>query len=136
LYGLGSGRQDLPAYVVLSDPGGVPVDGAHNWSSGYLPAVYQGTPLRATGTAVANLHPPREVSVVARRNPLHFLDELNAAHLKRHVPNRELEARIRNFGLAARMQTAVPTALDLARETEEIRRLVRLDNTESAARGR
>src|SRR5262245_55454542 len=49
LYGLGAIRQDLPAYVVLSDPGGLPVDGVHNWSSGYLPAIYQGTPFQATG---------------------------------------------------------------------------------------
>ncbi len=51
LYGLGTVRQNLPAYVVLSDPGGLPVDGTNNWSSGFLPAVYQGTPFRATGSA-------------------------------------------------------------------------------------
>src|SRR5205807_9545619 len=67
LYGLGSVRRDLPAYVVLGDPGGVPVDGPHNWSSGYLPAIYQGTPLRAAGTPVANLQPPREVTPQARQ---------------------------------------------------------------------
>src|SRR5437763_2806760 len=82
LYGLGSVRQDLPAYVVLGDPGGLPVDGPHNWSSGFLPAVYQGTPLRATGAPVANLHPPGGVSAQARRNQLRFLDELNADHLQ------------------------------------------------------
>src|SRR5207245_11047194 len=58
LYGLGSLRRDLPAYVVLGDPGGLPVDGPHNWSSGFLPAAYQGTPLRAAGAPVANLRPP------------------------------------------------------------------------------
>jgi hypothetical protein len=55
LYGLGSERRELPAYVVLSDPGGLPVDGTNNWSSGFLPAVYQGTPFRAAGTPVAHL---------------------------------------------------------------------------------
>ena len=55
LYGLGTERQDLPAYVVLSDPGGLPVDGTNNWSTGFLPAVYQGTPFRAAGTPVAHL---------------------------------------------------------------------------------
>src|SRR5215470_12018574 len=54
LYGLGTVRKELPAYVVLSDPGGLPVDGTNNWSSGFLPAVYQGTPFRATGTPVAH----------------------------------------------------------------------------------
>src|SRR5262249_47726419 len=58
LYGLGWRRRDLPAYVVLSDPGGLPVDGPNNWSSGFLPAVYQGTPFRASGVPVANLQPP------------------------------------------------------------------------------
>ncbi|HEX5271305.1 MAG TPA: DUF1501 domain-containing protein, partial [Gemmataceae bacterium] len=55
IYGLGSMRQDLPAYVVLSDPGGLPVDGTNNWSAGFLPAAYQGVPFRATGAPVANL---------------------------------------------------------------------------------
>src|SRR5437660_435944 len=82
-------RQALPAYVALGDPGGLPVDGPHNWSSGFLPAVYQGTPLRATGAPVANLHPPGGVSAQARRNQLRFLDELNADHLQRNAPNTE-----------------------------------------------
>jgi hypothetical protein len=132
LYGLGSVRQDLPAYVVLGDPGGVPVDGPLNWSSGYLPAVYQGTPLRATGTPVANLQPPREVAPQTRQNQLRFLDELNAIHLQKHAPNTELEARISNYELAARMQTSVPAALDLSKETEETRRLYGLDNPKTA----
>src|SRR4249920_3781189 len=58
IYGLGTERKELPAYVVLSDPGGLPVDGTNNWSSGYLPAMYQGTPFRATGTPVAHLANP------------------------------------------------------------------------------
>src|SRR5438270_9601426 len=84
LYGLGSLRQDLPAYVVLSDPGGLPVDGTHNWSSGFLPAVYQGTPFRAAGAPIANLPLPLDVSPAARGNQLQFLHALNAAHLQRH----------------------------------------------------
>src|SRR5439155_3121424 len=103
LYGLGSSRQDLPAYVVLADPGGLPVDGPHNWSSGFLPAVYQGTPFRASGAPVANLTPPPDVSPGARCNQLRFLDQLNAEHLRRHAPDPELEARIGNYALAARM---------------------------------
>ncbi len=136
LYGLGTVRRDLPAYVVLGDPGGLPVDGTHNWSSGYLPAVYQGTPLRATGTPVANLRPPEGTTPEARRNQLRFLDELNAEHLRRHAPNSELEARISNYELAARMQTSVPAALDLSRETPETRRLYGLDDPKTAEYGR
>src|SRR5207248_9795919 len=84
LYGLGSLRHDLPAYVVLSDPGGLPVDGPNNWSSGFLPAVYQGTPFRAAGVPVANLDPPPGLSVEARRHQLAFLNELHGDHLRRH----------------------------------------------------
>src|SRR5262249_48977297 len=73
LYGLGSLGQDLPAYVVLSDPGGLPTDGPQNWSSGFLPAVYQGTPFRATGTPVANLASPTGVTASSRTNQLRFL---------------------------------------------------------------
>src|SRR5437764_10384226 len=107
LYGLGALRQDLPAYVVLSDPGGLPVEGPNNWSSGFLPAVYQGTPFRAMGTPVAHLATPAEVSPVARRQQLDLLGELNAAHLRRHPGNSELEARLGHYELAAKMQTAV-----------------------------
>jgi hypothetical protein len=136
LYGLGALRQDLPAYVVLGDPGGLPVDGTGNWSSGFLPAVYQGTPFRATGTPVANLHPPAGVSPEGQRNQLRLLDAFNAVHLSRHPGNAELEARIGNFELAARMQTAVPEVLDLAGETEETRRLYGLDNPKTAEYGK
>jgi len=136
LYGLGSMRQDLPAYVVLSDRGGLPTDGTCNWSAGFLAAVYQGTAFRAEGAPVANLAPPRDVSVAARRNQLNFLGELNASHQRRHLHNSELEARIRDYELAARMQTSVPEALDIAGETAETRRLYGLDNPSTADYGR
>ena len=135
LYGLGSLRQDLPAYVVLGDPGGLPVDGVNNWSAGYLPAIYQGTPFRAKGIPVANLAPPPDVSTAARRNQLQFLKELNTSHLRHHPDNAELEARIGNYELAARMQTTVPAVLDLSDETAETRRLYGLDNPQTAEYG-
>jgi Protein of unknown function (DUF1501) len=135
LYGLGSLRRDLPAYVVLGDPGGLPVDGPNNWSSGFLPAVYQGTPFRAGAAPVVNLAPPADVPAAGRRNQLRFLDELNAAHLRRHPHDAELEARIGNYELAARMQTAVPAVLDLSGETAETRRLYGLDNPKTAEYG-
>jgi hypothetical protein len=132
LYGLGTERKELPAYVVLSDPGGLPVDGPNNWSSGYLPAVYQGTPFRASGTPVAHLATPADVSPGVRRNQLDVLNELNAAHLRRHPGNAELEARLSHFELAARMQTAVPDVLDLSKETEETKKLYGMDNPKTA----
>jgi hypothetical protein len=136
LYGLGSPRHDLPAYVVLSDPGGLPVDGLNNWSSGFLPAVYQGVPFRASGVPVANLQPPPDVPPPARRNQLQLLHELNVHHLRRHPGNAELEGRISNYELAARMQTAVPSVLDISQETAETHRLYGLDNPQTAEYGR
>jgi hypothetical protein len=136
LYGLGSLRQDLPAYVVLSDPGGLPVDGTNNWSSGWLPAVFQGTPFRAAGAPVADLTPPADMPAAARRNQLAFLDELNAVQRRRHPDSSELEARIRQYELAAHMQTTVPEALDLRGESAEIRRLYGLDDPRTAEYGR
>lgn len=132
LYGLGSIRQDLPAYVVLSDPGGLPVDGPRNWSSGFLPAVFQGTPFRAKGLPVANLKQPADVPDSSRKSQLQFLDELNTAHLRRHPQNSELEARISNFELAAKMQSSVPAVLDISGETAETRKLYGLDNPATA----
>jgi len=136
LYGLGTERKELPAYVVLSDPGGLPVDGTNNWSSGFLPAVYQGTPFRATGTPVAHLATPADVPAYARRNQLDLINGLNAAHLRKHPGNAELEARLGHYELAAKMQTAVPDVLDLSKETQETRKLYGMDNPKSAEYGK
>ena len=80
VYALGSENQNLPAYVVLSDPGGLPVDGVRNWSNGWLPAIDQGTPFRSGATPVLNLKTPEGVTAEARKCQLRFLNELNQAH--------------------------------------------------------
>jgi hypothetical protein len=116
IYGLGTERQDLPAYVVLSDPGGLPVDGIRNWTSGWLPAVYQGTQIRSEGTPIFNLEPLQDVPAAARVSERKFLDALNRAHLETHPRNSELSARIRNFEIAAKMQSSVSEVLDLSNE--------------------
>jgi len=128
IYALGSENHNLPSYVVLSDPGGLPVDGVRNWSSGWLPAIYQGTPFRSGGTPVLNLETPRNVTTAARDGQLQLLEELNRAHLGRHPGNPELEARITNFEIAAQMQTAVPEAVNLSAEPPWIHRMYGLDN--------
>jgi hypothetical protein len=128
IYALGSENHNLPSYVVLSDPGGLPVDGVRNWSSGWLPAIYQGTPFRSGSAPVLNLETPCGVTPEARECQLRFLDELNRAHLSRHPGDSELEARITNFEIAAQMQTAVPEALNLSSEPQSIRRMYGLDN--------
>lgn len=128
IYALGSENENLPAYVVLSDPGGLPVDGERNWTSGFLPAVYQGTVFRSGKSPVLNLKTPEGLSPQARRNQLRFLDALNRTHLQRHPENNELAARIANFETAARMQVAVPEVLDLSQETAATQKMYGLDN--------
>jgi len=135
IYALGTENHNLPAYVVLSDPGGLPVDGVRNWSSGWLPAMYQGTPFRAGETPVLNLKTPKHLTAEARSQQLRLLEELNRAHLARHPWNQELEARIANYEIAAAMQTAVPEALDLQREPESVRRMYGLDRPETREYG-
>ncbi len=127
-YALGTENQDLPSYVVLSDPGGLPIDGEKNWSSGWLPAVYQGTVFRSGPSPVLNLQSPDGVSTAARQNQLRYLEKLNRRQSSRYPENTELTARIANFETAARMQTSVPKLLDLSGETAETRSLYGLDN--------
>jgi hypothetical protein len=128
VYALGTENKNLPAYVVLGDPGGLPVDGDRNWTAGWLPAMYQGTPFRSGNSPVLHLSTPEGVSPAARRRALDFLQELNKDHLSCNPEQSELAARIENFETAARMQTAVPDALDLSQESEETKKLYGLDN--------
>ena len=127
-YALGTENRDLPSFVVLSDPGGLPIDGEKNWSSGWLPAVYQGTVFRSGSSPVLNLKSPEGVTAAVRRNQLDYLTKLNRRHASRYPENTELTARIANFETAARMQTSVPELLDLSGETKETRELYGLDN--------
>jgi hypothetical protein len=127
-YGLGSLNDNLPAYVVLPDPDGPPVWGTGNWTSGWLPATYEGVPLLSGGGApVLNLHTPAEIPTAARTNQLGFLQSLNRGQASRFPENGELAARIANFEMAARMQAVVPEVVDLSQETAETRRLYGLD---------
>jgi hypothetical protein len=136
LYGLGSENENLPAYVVLGDPGGLPVDGERNWSSGFLPAIYQGTPFRSGASPVFNLQTPAGVPPRARENQLGLLQALNRRHAARFPENTELAARLANFETAARMQASVPEALDLSGESEATKRLYGLDRPETEEYGR
>lgn len=134
-YALGTENQDLPAYVVLRDPAGYNTSGKMVWASGWLPAVYQGTEFSSTGAPVLHLNPARPVTQDSQDRARHFLQQLNTRHLQLHPDESELEARIRNFELAARMQLTATDALDLSRENAATRNLYGLDNPATAAYG-
>nr|WP_271877239.1 DUF1501 domain-containing protein [Rhodopirellula sp.] len=123
VYGLGSENQNLPAYVVLSDPLGLPKNGTRNWTAGFLPPVYQGTPFRPTGSPILNLSKqysePPEVTRTARE----LLRQLDRSHQKERPYQPELDARIQSYELASRMQLAAGEALDINRETKETQEL-------------
>ena len=134
-YGLGCESQDLPAYMVLSDPGGLPVDGVTNWSNGFMPAMFQGTVLRPREPRILNLQPPPHLLGTFQRQNLGLLRELNERHLREHPQEAELEARIASYELAARMQTAASEALDIGSETEATHRMYGLDRDETREYG-
>ncbi|HEY3789668.1 MAG TPA: DUF1501 domain-containing protein [Urbifossiella sp.] len=134
-YGLGTESQNLPAYMVLSDPGGPPVDAAHNWSCGFLPPLYQGTVLRPQEPRILNLDPPPDVSGAVQRRNLDLLAELNRRHLSARPGEADLEARIASYELAASMQTAAKEALDVSREPERVRNMYGLDRPETREYG-
>ena len=116
-YGLGSENQDLPGFVVLPETS-YPQGGAANWGNGYLPAFYQGTPLRPKGSPILDLAPPRGVTRERQRANLDLLTRMNRRHAQQHPGHDELTARLESYELAFRMQTEVPNAIDLSDESE------------------
>ena len=114
-YGLGSVNQDLPGFIVLPEVS-YPQGGAANWGNGYLPALFQGTPLRPQGSPILDLLPPEGVTREHQRKNLDLLARFNAGHAAEHPGQDELEARMASYELAFRMQTQVPEVLDLSRE--------------------
>src|SRR5437763_6728390 len=92
VYALGTENQNLPAYVVLSDPGGLPVDGVRNWSNGWMPPLYQGTVVRAQEPGILNLEPPPHLKGTRQAQNLELLRQLHYSHLERHPGEAELAA--------------------------------------------
>ena len=121
VYGLGSENQNLPAYVVLDDPKGLPVNGVENWQSGFLPPVFQGTRFRSTGSPVLNLRPEKERAEPIAKAERDVLRQLDQLHKDAHPGEAVLDARIASYELAARMQLAATDALDLDREPLAVR---------------
>nr|WP_238537703.1 DUF1501 domain-containing protein [Zavarzinella formosa] len=134
-YGLGSENRNMPAFVVLPDPGGWPKGGAPAWGNGFLPTTYQGTLIRGGSTPVLNLDRPSGVSLEQQKRTLDFIREGNQDHLAVRAGDSELEARIAAYELAFRMQIHAPEVVDLASESKETKTLYGLDRKESAEFG-
>jgi hypothetical protein len=135
-YGLGSVNENLPGFVVMLDPSGGPISGAKNWSSGYMPATYQGTVLRSKGAPILDLASPEGMTRPLERTLLDALRAENEAHLSARADNTDLAARIASYELAYKMQQHAPEAVDLSDETEATQKLYGLDNPRTLDFGR
>jgi hypothetical protein len=125
-YGLGSANENLPTFVILTDSAEV-VGGPKNWSSGFLPATYQGTLFRNDSTPIFHLSPPPAISEKQQRSKLDLLSDLNQHYAADKPDDTELEARLNSYELAYRMQTSAPEAVNFAEESELTKKLYGLD---------
>ncbi|HEX5103150.1 MAG TPA: DUF1501 domain-containing protein [Pirellulaceae bacterium] len=118
-YGLGCEVNNLPTFVVLPDSRSLPTGGANNWSSGFLPARHQGVMLNTRGPAVRDLTPSSKTDSQTQAARFAAVAELNRRHLAERAGDDALEGRIKSYELAARMQLAIPEAIDLAQESRQ-----------------
>ena len=135
-YGLGTENRDMPAFVVLPDPGGGLKGGPPAWGSGYLPASYQGVTMRPGKAPILNLAPQPGISAEKQNHAFSLLQGINGDFLQRVGEDDELQARIAAYELAFRMQAAAPALVDIDEETAATHRLYGLDNKETAEFGR
>jgi hypothetical protein len=140
-YGLGSESENLPAFVVLPDPRGLPPGGVINWGAGFLPAVHQGTTLNTdpASDAIADLFPPKAFADKLKpgeADARDFLRALNVQHSAQRPGNTELEARIAAYELAARLQLSAPEVTDLQGESDAVRGMYRLEHEDLGPFGR
>ena len=117
-YGLGSENENLPGFVVMLDEKGGPISGPKNWSSGFMPATYQGCVVRSEGTPILDLKRPQTMTDNSQRKMLDTLRQYNQQHQQLHPGNTELAARIASYELAYKMQSTAPEAVDLEQETQ------------------
>ncbi|MBM3765837.1 MAG: DUF1501 domain-containing protein, partial [Acidobacteria bacterium] len=129
-YGLGSANKNLPTFVVLTDDKEV-LGGPKNWSSGFLPATFQGTQFRQGDTPILNLKPPTGVDDARQKSRLAFLKQINEHWGADKTEDTELDARVRNFELAYEMQSAGAEAVDLSKETDATKAMYGMDDEET-----
>ncbi|MAI30066.1 MAG: hypothetical protein CMM07_00155 [Rhodopirellula sp.] len=134
-YGLGTENQNLPGFVVLPRTS-YPQGGAGNWSNGFFPAQYQGTPLRAAGSPILDLNPPTRINRDRQRENLDLLASLNREHLAIRRGRTELDARLNSYELAYRMQAEVPEVLDFNTESESTLQMYGIDQPKTETFGR
>jgi hypothetical protein len=134
-YGMGTENQNLPAFVVLPDPGGGIKGGPPAYGSGFLPASYQGTVMRGGASPILDLRPASGLSGPEQRGVLDLVGAFNAHHHESRADDGELSARIQSYELAYRMQSAAPEAVELASETAVTKRLYGLDDARTAEFG-
>jgi hypothetical protein len=135
-YGLGTESASLPAFVVINDPRGGPIGGPTNWSAGYMPAAYQGTPFRAAGDPIMDLKPVAGMTPETQRARLDLLAKLNELDMEKYPGSSELAARISSYELAYRMQGCAPQAIDINTESEATKKLYGLDEAITEPFGR
>jgi hypothetical protein len=139
-YGLGRLTDDLPTFVVLPDPRGLPYNNLGNFSSGFLPVIHQGTVIKASSpNPIADLFPPKEAKFITPRSEADghaLLAEMNRAHAGEWAGDSRLEARIKSYELAARMQATAPEVLDVSKETQATRKLYGLGEKATESFGR
>ncbi len=136
LYGLGTACDNLPGFVVLADYEADPPGGDRNWSTGFMPATYQGTKFTPGKTPILYAAPPADLSVTRQRAKVDYINELNKNYAARRDADDLVEARIAAYELAYRMQSSAPDAVDLSRESAQTRHLYGLDRPETARNGR
>jgi hypothetical protein len=135
-YGLGSANENLPGFVVMLDQSGGPISGAKNWTSGFMPASYQGTVFRSQGSPILNLGHVEGMPAAEQRRIIDSLNHLNAGHLSARFDNTNLSARIASYELAYRMQATAPEAIAIDDESEETKALYGMDRKETEDFGR
>ncbi|MGC4042375.1 MAG: DUF1501 domain-containing protein [Armatimonas sp.] len=135
-YGLGSLNENLPSFVVLPDPRGLPAGGPINWTSGFLPASHQGVAFQTKGDLIPELFPADPEAQKKLAGRLAFLQKLNREDEAAHPGDSTLSARIRSYELAARMQVSIPEAAGIEKESEATKALYGLDRETTAGFGR
>jgi len=132
-YALGSENQNLPAFVAIPDPRGVPQASVNNWGPGFLPAEFQGTPFSAK-KPLRHLTLPVGVSARKDKAARGLLERMNQRHLDQHAGDGQLAARIASYELAAKMQLSVPEISDLRTESAHTLKSYGADDTQNATK--